>query len=107
MTAGYALAAVVLLALIIVVWDLLAKLGIPCRLFGHKPQEETYSGAEYMEVSPGAIDGIGREHATLHAKCARCNKKYRAGQIHLPERYSEKLLKKKLQTIREINQSIT
>jgi hypothetical protein len=55
-----------------------------CALFGHKPHEKTYTGAEYMEVQLGENDGIGRSHATVFARCARCKKKYRAGQIHLP-----------------------
>jgi hypothetical protein len=55
-----------------------------CSLFGHKSRERDYSGGEYMRVQLGEIDGIGREHATLYARCPRCDKTYRAGRIHLP-----------------------
>ena len=57
-----------------------------CAIFGHKPHEMTYTGAEYMEVRLGENDGIGRSHATVFARCARCETKYRAGQIQLPPR---------------------
>lgn len=60
-------------------------MSILCKLFGHKPHEHTYSGGEYFRISTfRQIDGIGRIHATLYAKCARCGAEYRAGQIHLP-----------------------
>jgi hypothetical protein len=56
-----------------------------CHLFGHKPQEGVYSGAEYMRWgSWGTVDGIGRDHRSLEAKCARCEKRYTAGKIHMP-----------------------
>lgn len=56
-----------------------------CRLFGHKPQEGVWSGAEYMRWGNwGAIDGIGRDHRSLEAKCARCEKRYTAGKVHMP-----------------------
>lgn len=59
-------------------------MNILCAIFGHKANEHVYSGGEYMKVRPGAIDGIGREHATLYACCPRCGAEYRAGQIHRP-----------------------
>jgi len=58
-------------------------MSILCTLFGHKSREHDYSGGEYMRVRRGPIDGIGREHATLIARCPRCNREYRAGQVHL------------------------
>jgi len=60
-------------------------MSILCALFGHKPRQHDYSGGEYMRVNVGATDGIGRVHATLYAKCARCEEEYRAGQIHVPK----------------------
>jgi hypothetical protein len=60
-------------------------MNILCILFGHKPREHDYSGGEYMQVSIGAVDGIGRVHATLRARCPRCGVIYRAGQIHVPD----------------------
>ena len=67
-------------------------MSVICRFFGHRPRENDYSGGEYMRALPGAIDGIGREHATLYATCPRCGVSYRAGQIHLPKRQSEAYL---------------
>lgn len=64
-------------------------MSVLCAIFGHKPHEKTYSGAEYMEVQLGEKDGSGRSHATVFARCARCKRKYRAGQIHLPPRFSQ------------------
>ncbi len=55
-----------------------------CLLFGHKSRENDFSGGEYMRIRNRLIDGIGREHATLHANCPRCGNQYRAGMIHLP-----------------------
>ena len=55
-----------------------------CRWFGHKPHEKTYSGAEYMRARLGPVDGMDREHWTLYARCARCDRSYRAGQVHGP-----------------------
>lgn len=56
-----------------------------CKLFGHKPQQDVWSGAEYMRWGNwGTIDGIGREHRSLTARCARCNQHYNAGKVHLP-----------------------
>lgn len=73
-------------------WSLMAPGSWTCSVFGHKPHECTYSGEEYMRVVPGAIDGIGREHATLYARCPRCSSHYRAGQIHLIPRSREQEL---------------
>lgn len=66
-------------------------MSILCKLFGHKSREHDYSGGEYMRMGRGAIDGIGREHATLYAHCPRCEKKYRAGQIHLIQRECDRV----------------
>ena len=66
-------------------------MNILCKLFGHKSSEHDYSGGEYMRLARGAIDGIGREHATLYARCPRCEKKYRAGQIHLIQRECDRV----------------
>lgn len=63
-----------------------------CLVFGHKSLQGIYSGAEYMRVVPGAIDGIGREHARLYATCPRCEREYSAGAIHLPPRALERAL---------------
>lgn len=66
-------------------------MNILCKLFGHKSSEHDYSGGEYMRLARGAIDGVGREHATLYARCPRCEKKYRAGQIHLIQRECDRV----------------
>lgn len=60
-------------------------MSIFCRLFGHKTLEHEYDGANYMKVSPGAIDGLLREHASLLARCPRCSVTYHAGNIHRPQ----------------------
>jgi hypothetical protein len=67
---------------------------ILCTLFGHKSLEGVYSGAEYMRVLPTTIDGIGREHADLYARCPRCGCSYRAGRIHRPNEWRNKRLEK-------------
>ena len=69
-----------------------------CLVFGHKSLEGIYSGAEYMRVVPGSIDGIGREHARLYAHCPRCEREYTAGAIHLPPRALERNLMSKQKT---------
>lgn len=60
-------------------------MSILCAIFGHKSHEHTFSGAEYMHIKVGPIDGIGRVHATLYAICPRCGQRHRAGAIHLPK----------------------
>lgn len=64
-------------------------MSILCKLGGHKSLEHVYGGAEYMRVVPFAVDGIGREHATLYAQCPRCNQEYDAGKIHIPRARKE------------------
>lgn len=54
-----------------------------CILFGHRSLEDTYSGADYVTVERGPVDGIGREHAVLYGRCPRCDRKYRVGRLHL------------------------
>ena len=71
-------------------------MSILCAIFGHRDREDDYSGGEYMNVIIGAIDGIGRKHATLYATCPRCGNSYRAGMIHLPARHKERQLDKQL-----------
>lgn len=67
-------------------------MSIVCKLFGHGTQQGVHSGAEYMRVEPFVIDGIGREHAYLRARCPRCDAYYTAGKIHLPARDKERAL---------------
>jgi len=55
-----------------------------CSIFGHKTNEKVFTGGEYMTISVGPIDGIGREHATLYGTCPRCRKVHRMGKIHRP-----------------------
>lgn len=59
-------------------------MSILCLLFGHKSNENVYSGGEYMRATEGTTDGIGREHWTLYARYPRCDRTYRAGRIHGP-----------------------
>src|ERR1700751_5760424 len=60
-----------------------------CKMFGHKSTENIYSGAEYMDIRPGAIDSIGREHATLWGRCPRCGVRHRVGQVHRPHAWMD------------------
>lgn len=64
-----------------------------CKAFGHKTNEKIYTGGEYAEVQPTTTDGIGREHATLYARCPRCNEKHRIGQVHRPHAWFDGKLK--------------
>lgn len=41
----------------------------------------------YMIIEGGAVDGIGRQHCTLKAKCDTCGKWVRVGMIHMKEEY--------------------
>lgn len=66
-------------------------MSILCKLFGHKSREHDYSGGQYMDVRRDTIDGIGREHARLYARCPRCEKSYRAGMIHLVQRECDRV----------------
>lgn len=81
-------------------------MNILCTLFGHQPPVYTEGGygGQYMAVLPHGIDGIGREHADVKAKCPRCGELYKVGMIHLPVRHHEQVLNSKL--IAEINTSI-
>jgi hypothetical protein len=61
-------------------------MSILCALFGHKSNEDVYDGGQYVRIgSPQVVDGIGRHHATLYARCPRCGREYRAGSIHIPK----------------------
>lgn len=61
-------------------------MNIICLIFGHKTSGDRYDGAEYMKAEPEAVDGIGRWHATIRAECSRCEKIFRVGKIHIPEK---------------------
>lgn len=39
----------------------------------------------YMVIEGGAVDGVGRQHCTLKAKCEICDKWIRVGMIHMKE----------------------
>jgi hypothetical protein len=61
---------------------------ILCHLVGHQPPVYStpgwYSpGNEYGWLVPGAVDGIGRQHALVKAKCARCGKDFTVARVHL------------------------
>jgi hypothetical protein len=60
-------------------------MNILCALFGHKSNEQVYSGAEYMTIRYVQVDGLNRHHACLFVKCPRCGEQYRAGMLHLPK----------------------
>lgn len=59
-------------------------MNILCRIFGHKSNENVYSGAEYMRIFSAQVDGMGIQHVTLESRCSRCGKWHRSGQLHLP-----------------------
>ncbi|GAA5785673.1 hypothetical protein [Chitiniphilus shinanonensis] len=61
-----------------------------CRLFGHQPP--IYSpkgwwspGEQYGRIVVGRTDGIGRIHAEVQCRCARCGEKFIAARVHLPK----------------------
>lgn len=76
-------------------------MSILCKLFGHKSSEHVYSGGEYMKVCRDTIDGIGREHARLYARCPRCEKTYRAGMIHLIQRDCDRVAGSAMENARD------
>lgn len=60
-----------------------------CLLFGHQPptyaKKGWYSpGEEYSKLLIGPTDGIGRTHASVFGKCARCKKEFKICRVHLP-----------------------
>ena len=64
---------------------------ILCGLFGHKApvyaEKGWWSpGQEYARVdSDLQVDGTGRVHAKVNAKCPRCGEEYKICRIHLPD----------------------
>jgi hypothetical protein len=67
-----------------------------CVLVGHKPpvyaKKGWYSpGEEYADVHVGAVDGIGRVHAEVTAKCARCGAEFIVCRIHVPDVQRERM----------------
>ena len=59
-----------------------------CIDFGHKHLngEEFLGGRDaYFTITHIVLDGIGRYHAYLEAKCLRCGKNFRVGMVHLPK----------------------
>ncbi len=60
-----------------------------CRLFGHQPEPGYYRDSKggdcygYLEVEKYVVDGIGRRHACVYAKCRWCGKRYQVGYIYL------------------------
>lgn len=57
-----------------------------CKIFGHRPSRGYYdvNGDGYFTVRLTEVDGIGRQHATLHTECHRCGVLYQVGKIHVP-----------------------
>jgi len=60
-----------------------------CRLFGHKLDPYLYA-----DIHTGAVDGIGREHASVHARCIRCSTVHQVAQVHLVPRHAEKRMQR-------------
>lgn len=58
-------------------------MAILCALFGHKHAPSGWWGdIPYVDVTGGAMDGIGRIHGELWHECVRCGQKYMTGRIH-------------------------
>jgi hypothetical protein len=57
-----------------------------CWLFGHVPAYGygDAPGRGYFDVHVSVVDGVGRQHATLHCECERCGTNYQVGMIHVP-----------------------
>lgn len=63
-----------------------------CKIFGHRAEGYgKWKNEQYLEVMRGAVDGIGRHHASVHAQCDRCNEHYKVGNIHIPGIYVDAL----------------
>jgi hypothetical protein len=59
-----------------------------CSIVGHQPpvyaKKGWYSpGEEYGKLVLGVIDGTGRQHAFLHAECARCGTVFMVARVHV------------------------
>ena len=59
-------------------------MNILCCMFGHRSMDGIYGGAQYHTVHGSDVDGIGRVHLRLYAKCPRCGKHFASGVIHQP-----------------------
>jgi hypothetical protein len=55
-----------------------------CWLFGHKLPKGYAGGRPYLEPYGGSVDGIGREHWRLYARCPRCEQKWHVVNVHGP-----------------------
>lgn len=85
-----------------------------CKIFGHQPpvyaQRGWYSpGEQYMHVKSFAIDGIGKEHASITSECPRCKKNFLVGKIHLPTSESERNIaaeNSRLRSLMHVGESI-
>lgn len=54
----------------------------PC---SHIPEREGWCGmVPYFEIKTIVSDGIGRQHAFLESKCAKCSEVFTVGIVHLP-----------------------
>lgn len=59
-----------------------------CKMFGHQPPSKSKSyGGDYGKLQYFATDGIGRVHFWFTGECPRCEKDYRVGAAHLPEKF--------------------
>ena len=60
-----------------------------CFFFGHKMPKGYAGGKPYLNLSVGVIDGIGRIHGTIMAKCDRCGDCFDVCHVHIPELKTE------------------
>ena len=60
-----------------------------CRHFGHKFPSDSMWGVPYLQIKAIALDGLGHEHAYLHAECERCGESYHVANVHLPRKDRE------------------
>ncbi len=55
-----------------------------CLMHGHALPVGYGETPPYLEAEGGHIDGIGREHWRLFAKCRRCDERYQVANVHGP-----------------------
>lgn len=59
-------------------------MNLNCKLFGHVMPKGYAGDPPYLEARGGSVDGIGREHWSLYARCDRCDDKFHVANVHGP-----------------------
>lgn len=72
------------------------KTALWCRLFGHTLPKGYGRSPPYLDITRHGVDGIGREHASLYAKCRHCDQSYHVASVHLPKTWREEEAQQRL-----------